>query len=52
MQVDLDTDAVWQKGEGELVREKEREGKERKSQEEGGRHGLRSWLRRTRKHVY
>ncbi|TCD68645.1 hypothetical protein EIP91_010300 [Steccherinum ochraceum] len=48
MQVDLDTDAVWRKGEGELVREKEREEKERKIQEEGGRYGLRSWLQPAR----
>ncbi|KAH8092518.1 amino acid permease-domain-containing protein [Cristinia sonorae] len=51
-QVDLDTDAVWRKGEGVLVREREREEKERKIQEEGGRFGLAWWLRKVGKNVY
>lgn len=48
MQVDLDTDAVWRPGEGQLIREKEREEIRRQEETEGSAHGLRHWVRRVR----
>ncbi|THH29789.1 hypothetical protein EUX98_g4389 [Antrodiella citrinella] len=51
-QVDLDTDAVWRKGEGELVRERDREEKEAKRREDAGKYGVGVWLRRVGRHVY
>lgn len=51
-QVDLDTDAVWQKGEGDIVRERDREAKEAKRRVEDGQYGVGVWLRRVGRHVY
>ncbi|KAJ3482908.1 hypothetical protein NLI96_g6672 [Meripilus lineatus] len=51
-QVDLDTGAVWKRGEGDSFRQREKEMVEKREQEEGTAHGLRHWWRRTRKHVY
>ncbi|OBZ70070.1 hypothetical protein A0H81_09581 [Grifola frondosa] len=51
-EVDLDTDAVWKRGEGKLVRKREREEQERREAEEGTGHGLRYWLGRVGRHVY
>ncbi|KAI0782594.1 amino acid permease [Abortiporus biennis] len=55
LEVDLDTDAVWKQGEGDIIRQRDRELKEKKELEEGAMHGLRHWIRRLRKvskHVY
>jgi len=64
-EIDLDTDAVWKRGEGELIRQQERDAKEagrgkdyndeKKTFEydQGVQsHGLRHWVRRMSKHVY
>ncbi len=48
MEVDLDTDAVWRPGEGQLIRAREREEIRRKEEMEGSAHGLRHWVRRVR----
>lgn len=58
MQVDLKTDAVWKRGEGDLVREREKEEKQDKAEKEnkeregGDVYGVRYWLRRVGRHVY
>lgn len=49
--VDLDTDAVWRPGEGQLIREREREAMRRREEAEGTAHGLRHWVRRVRAHM-
>ena len=49
--VDLDTDAVWRPGEGQLIREREREAMRRREEAEGTAHGLRHWVRRIRAHM-
>lgn len=56
LQADLDTDAVWRKDEGVLIREKEREEKKlsEKQQEatDGVRYGVWRWVKRMGRHVY
>lgn len=54
-EVDLDTDAVWKKGEGEMVRQQDRDEDERRAREEATVHGLKNWVLRMRKmskHIY
>lgn len=54
-EVDLDTDAVWKKGEGDTVRQRERDEAERVSRDEATVHGLGNWIlrmRRMSKHIY
>lgn len=55
VEVDLDTDAVWRKGEGATVGQAERDEAERIVSEEATVHGLRNWVLRMRKmskHIY
>ena len=51
-EVDLDSDAVWRKGEGDAVREREREKEKERDALEGERYGAWRWLRRAGRHVY
>ncbi|CAL1699938.1 unnamed protein product [Somion occarium] len=54
-EADLDTDAVWKKGEGDFIRQQERELKEKLEALEGEAHGMKRWmlrLRRINEHVY
>lgn len=53
-EVDLDSDAVWARGEGTGIREAEREEKERQrleSEKDGVRYGVWRWVKRTVKEV-
>ncbi|THG94590.1 hypothetical protein EW026_g6918 [Hermanssonia centrifuga] len=51
LEVDLDTDAVWKTGEGQMIRENEREEIRQKEEKEGAAHGVRHWLRKAWNHV-
>ena len=54
-QADLDTDAVWERGEGDLVRQRDRELDEKVASAAGEAHGAKRWMlrfRRVTKHVY
>lgn len=51
LRVDLDSDAVWKKGEGKLVREQEHEEKVRRLEaEDAAARGVGRWWRHAREH--
>lgn len=51
LKVDLETDAVWKRGEGESIKQRESEAERTKDEGEALSYSLRHWVRRLRTQV-